>query len=48
MIAVPPPDGYAHPTEPQCQYDPIEGLTLSESVNPSEKIRELEEQVGEL
>lgn len=36
----------SHPSEPQCSYDPIEGLTLSESVNPAERIRQLEEQVG--
>jgi len=45
---VPPPDGYVHPSEPQCSYDPIEGLTLSESVNPAERIRQLEEQVAAL
>ena len=35
-----------HPEEPQCSYDPIEGLTLADSVNPAEKIRQLEEQIG--
>ncbi|KAI5124715.1 hypothetical protein M0805_004321 [Coniferiporia weirii] len=48
IISVPAPDGYAHPEEPQCSYDPIEGLTLSDSVNPGEKVRQLEEQIVEL
>ncbi|KAL5495283.1 hypothetical protein ACEPAI_746 [Sanghuangporus weigelae] len=48
IISVPPPDGYAHPEEPQCSYDPIEGLTLADSINPGEKIRQLEEQIAEL
>ncbi|TDL28495.1 hypothetical protein BD410DRAFT_226567 [Rickenella mellea] len=48
LISVPAPEGFAHPPEPQCSYDPIEGLTLSDSVNPAEKIRQLEEQVSEL
>jgi hypothetical protein len=38
--------GYSHPTEPQCSYDPVEGLPLAPDIDPSEKIRELEEQVG--
>lgn len=40
------PQRNRHPTEPQCSYDPIEGLTLSDSANPGEKIRQLEEQIG--
>lgn len=36
----------SHPTEPQCSYDPVEGLPLSADADPIEKIRELEEQVG--
>ena len=35
-----------HPTEPQCSYDPVEGLPLSADADPLEKIRELEEVVG--
>lgn len=37
----------SHPTEPQCSYDPVEGLPLAADADPIEKIRELEEQVGE-
>lgn len=36
----------SHPTEPQCSYDPVEGLPLAADADPIEKIRELEEQVG--
>lgn len=39
---------HRHPEEPQCSYDPIEGLTLADSINPGEKIRQLEEQIGKL
>ncbi|THH11119.1 hypothetical protein EW145_g858 [Phellinidium pouzarii] len=39
---------HEHPEGPQCSYDPIEGLTLSDSINPGEKIRQLEEQIAEL
>ena len=35
-----------HPTEPQCSYDPVEGLPLAADADPIDKIRELEEQVG--
>ena len=35
-----------HPTEPQCSYDPVEGLPLAPDADPIDKIRELEEQVG--
>lgn len=38
----------SHPTEPQCSYDPVEGLPLAPDADPFEKIRELEEQVGAL
>lgn len=38
----------SHPTEPQCSYDPVEGLPLAPDADPFEKIRELEEQVGTL
>ena len=38
----------SHPTEPQCSYDPVEGLPLAADADPLEKIRELEEQVGGL
>jgi hypothetical protein len=46
MIGVPPPVGYAHPTEPQCSYDPVEGLALAPETDPMEKIRLLESEVG--
>lgn len=36
----------SHPTEPQCSYDPVEGLPLAPDADPIDKIRELEEQVG--
>ncbi len=36
----------SHPSEPQCSYDPVEGLPLAADADPIEKIRELEEQVG--
>jgi hypothetical protein len=36
----------SHPTEPQCSYDPVEGLPLAADSDPLDKIRELEEQVG--
>jgi hypothetical protein len=36
----------SHPTEPQCSYDPVEGLPLAPDADPLEKIKELEERVG--
>ncbi|KAF9069139.1 hypothetical protein BDP27DRAFT_1522180 [Rhodocollybia butyracea] len=45
LISVPAPVGYAHPTEPQCSYDPVEGLTLAPETDPVDKIRQLEEQI---
>ncbi|EMD42229.1 hypothetical protein CERSUDRAFT_110761 [Gelatoporia subvermispora B] len=48
LISVPPPVGYAHPTEPQCSYDPVEGLPIAPDVDPSERIRLLEEQISQL
>ena len=36
---------HSHPEEPQCSYDPVEGLTLADSANAAEKIRRLEEEV---
>ncbi|TFK30532.1 hypothetical protein FA15DRAFT_662503 [Coprinopsis marcescibilis] len=44
-ISVPAPVGYAHPTEPQCSYDPVEGLTLAPDTDPIEKIKHLEDQI---
>ena len=35
-----------HPTEPQCSYDPVEGLTLAPETDPMEKIRLLEDQIS--
>ncbi|KAL1951612.1 hypothetical protein VTO73DRAFT_761 [Trametes versicolor] len=48
LISVPPPVGYAHPTEPQCSYDPVEGLPIAPNVEPSERIHMLEEQISQL
>ncbi|VDC01900.1 unnamed protein product [Peniophora sp. CBMAI 1063] len=48
QISVPPPPGYQHPVEPQCSYDPVEGLPLAPDIDPQDKIRELEEQVSQL
>ncbi|KAI1793941.1 hypothetical protein LXA43DRAFT_884711 [Ganoderma leucocontextum] len=48
LISVPPPVGYAHPTEPQCSYDPVEGLPMAPNVDPSERIRLLEDQISHL
>ncbi|KAI6136719.1 hypothetical protein F5141DRAFT_995183 [Pisolithus sp. B1] len=48
LISVPAPVGYAHPVEPQCVYDPVDGLTLSPETDPIEKIRLLEEEVSKL
>ncbi|KAK7058889.1 hypothetical protein VNI00_001513 [Paramarasmius palmivorus] len=48
LISVPAPIGYAHPTEPQCSYDPVEGLTLAPDTDPVEKIKQLEEQISTL
>ncbi|TEB39284.1 hypothetical protein FA13DRAFT_1656590 [Coprinellus micaceus] len=45
-ISVPAPVGYAHPTEPQCSYDPVEGLTLAPDTDPLDKIRQLEDQIA--
>lgn len=39
---------HRHPTEPQCSYDPVEGLTLAPETDPLEKIRQLEEQISAL
>ncbi|KAF8584497.1 hypothetical protein K439DRAFT_1346065 [Ramaria rubella] len=50
QCAVPPPIGYAHPTEPTCTYDPIEGLRLAPDTleDPGERIRLLETQISDL
>ncbi|KAH9486845.1 hypothetical protein JR316_0000910 [Psilocybe cubensis] len=48
LVSVPAPVGYAHPTEPQCSYDPVEGLRLAPDTDPVEKIKELEDQIAEL
>ncbi|KAF9452684.1 hypothetical protein P691DRAFT_803806 [Macrolepiota fuliginosa MF-IS2] len=48
LVSVPAPVGYAHPTEPQCSYDPVEGLTLAPDTDPVEKIRQLEDEVSRL
>lgn len=34
-----------HPSEPQCVYDPVDGLALAPDTDPIEKIRMLEEEV---
>ena len=38
---------YSHPTEPQCTYDPVDGLPLAPDTGPLEKIKALEEQLSE-
>ena len=38
---------HSHPTEPQCTYDPVDGLPLAPDTNPLEKIQALEEQLSE-
>ena len=38
---------FSHPSEPQCSYDPVEGLTLAPDTDPLEKIKELEDQICE-
>ncbi|KDR85087.1 hypothetical protein GALMADRAFT_233700 [Galerina marginata CBS 339.88] len=48
IVSVPAPVGYAHPTEPQCSYDPVEGLRLAPDTDPVEKIKDLEEQIADL
>ncbi|KAF5377434.1 hypothetical protein D9615_005321 [Tricholomella constricta] len=48
LVSVPAPVGYAHPSEPQCSYDPVEGLTLAPDTDPLEKIKQLEEQISHL
>ncbi|GJE87629.1 Zn(II)2Cys6 transcription factor [Phanerochaete sordida] len=48
LISVPPPVGYAHPTEPQCSYDPVDGLPIAPEVDPIDRIRLLEEQISTL
>jgi hypothetical protein len=40
--------GYAHPTEPQCSYDPVEGLSLAPDTDPLEKIKQLETEISQL
>ncbi|KAJ7181742.1 hypothetical protein C8R43DRAFT_970241 [Mycena crocata] len=37
-----------HPPEPQCSYDPVDGLTLAPDTDPVEKIRQLEVQIAQL
>ena len=36
-----------HPTEPQCSYDPVEGLPIAPDVDPADRIRILEDQICE-
>ncbi|TFK57178.1 hypothetical protein OE88DRAFT_1650795 [Heliocybe sulcata] len=48
LISVPAPQGYMHPSEPHCEYDPVEGLQLAPEIDPSQKIKELEETVAKL
>jgi hypothetical protein len=36
---------FRHPAEPQCSYDPVEGLTLAPDIDPMERIKQLEEQI---
>ncbi|KAH9837136.1 uncharacterized protein C8Q71DRAFT_796541 [Rhodofomes roseus] len=48
LISVPPPVGYAHPTEPQCSYDPVDGLAVAPELDSAERIRQLEDQILQL
>ncbi|KAL4071020.1 hypothetical protein J3A83DRAFT_4093714 [Scleroderma citrinum] len=48
LISVPAPAGYVHPAEPQCTYDPVDGLTLAPDTGLVEKIQLLEEEVLKL
>lgn len=48
LISVPAPVGYAHPAEPQCSYDPVEGLTLAPDTDPMAKIKLLEDEISQL
>ncbi|KZT72765.1 hypothetical protein DAEQUDRAFT_545058 [Daedalea quercina L-15889] len=48
LISVPPPVGYAHPTEPTCSYDPVEGLAVAPELDSAERIRQLEDQIVQL
>lgn len=36
---------FSHPTEPQCSYDPVDGLNLAPETDPLSKIKELEDQI---
>jgi hypothetical protein len=36
---------YSHPAEPQCSYDPVEGLPLAPDTDPLEKIKQLENEI---
>ncbi|KAI0734514.1 hypothetical protein C8Q72DRAFT_873050 [Fomitopsis betulina] len=45
LISVPPPVGYAHPTEPQCSYDPVEGLPAVPEMDSTERMRQLEGEI---
>ncbi|KAJ3737131.1 hypothetical protein DFJ43DRAFT_1135853 [Lentinula guzmanii] len=44
-ISVPAPLGFSHPAQPQCFYDPVEGLTMEPATDPTTKITRLEQQV---
>lgn len=48
LISVPAPVGYAHPTEPLCSYDPVEGLSPTLDTEPLEKIKQLEDEISQL
>ncbi|KAF9532019.1 hypothetical protein CPB83DRAFT_848197 [Crepidotus variabilis] len=48
LVSVPAPIGYVHPTEPQCSYDPVDGLNLAPETDPLSKIKELEDQISSL
>jgi len=36
---------HSHPSEPQCSYDPVDGLTLAPDTDPVEKIKQLEDEI---
>ncbi len=45
-LTLPDNDACSHPTEPQCSYDPVEGLPIASNADPSERMRMLEEQIS--
>ncbi|KAK7007951.1 hypothetical protein R3P38DRAFT_3026765 [Favolaschia claudopus] len=46
LTSVPAPVGYAHPAEPQCSYDLVDGFALAPDTDPAQKIKQLETQIA--